>query len=94
MILLQERKALSWGDGYFSFRRLKLAGQNLKEGRFSCTVCADQAVAAALRELDIYIFKLRFFTDPQCYIICTDHAHYLLYFVMFLWLPLSCLPLL
>ena len=57
MILLQEGQALSLRNYYISVRGLQLPGENLQEGGLAGSVRANQAIAVALRELNIYILE-------------------------------------
>ena len=57
MILLQDRKPLSRGDGDITVGGLQDTGENLKEGGLACTVGADQSIAVALGELDIDVLE-------------------------------------
>ena len=57
MILLQEGETLSRGNDDFAIGGIQLAGQNLQEGRLSCAVGSDKAVAVALGKFDIDIFE-------------------------------------
>ena len=70
MILLQERKSLTWSDDDISVGGLKLTGKDFKEGGFSGAVGADETVTVSLCKFDVYIFKQSFFTNSQCDVIC------------------------
>ena len=79
LILFEEGETLSGRNVDRAVCRIELTGQNFKEGRLAGAVRADDAVAVALREFNIYIFEQSFFADSVSYAIGFDHRK-LLYF--------------
>ena len=73
VVLLQERKTLTWCEDDFSAGRFKLPGKDLKKCRFSGSVRSDQTVAVAFCKFDIYIFKQGFLPYAEGDITCTNH---------------------
>ena len=57
MVLFEYAEALLLGHYYLTRSGFELAAEHTEEGRLSCAVCADNAVAVAVCEFKIYIFK-------------------------------------
>ncbi len=74
LVLAQHRNALAGADGNLPLVGLGLAGENLEKGRFPRAVGADQAIAVAGGELDVYVLEDDALAVGESDVAGADHA--------------------
>ena len=75
LILLEHGDPLLGVDGDITLIRLLLSGQDPEKGRFTRTIGADKAIAVAVGELDIDVFKNYALAIGKRNICCLEHVY-------------------
>ena len=74
VILLEHGDPLGFGDDDLPGGRLQIPAENPQEGGLACTVGADDAVAVAVGEFQIHIFKEGIAPELKAYVGNSNHG--------------------
>ena len=76
LVLAQLAQAHAVFNRHFAAGLLQIAAQNLHEGGFARTVCADKAVAVAFAEFDGDVFKQRLRAELHGDVVGGNHGYF------------------